>query len=156
MESTHKADYGKFVLSAGKFYGDAEKDKGEIVLSSLMLKASCSGFNAHFVSKFIKSLNDASGILCCSNMHQSLKKTNLSNSMIRVSFVLIYIFYIYYCKVKDIFNACVVFLGHCGVFSPLNMKRDQFTLDCICITLFIFRLHTLRLGQFEPRIKRIV
>lgn len=29
MESKHKSDYGKFVLSAGKFYGDAEKDKGE-------------------------------------------------------------------------------------------------------------------------------
>lgn len=28
-ESKHKSDYGKFVLSAGKFYGDAEKDKGE-------------------------------------------------------------------------------------------------------------------------------
>jgi len=29
MESKHKSDYGQFVLSAGKFYGDAEKDKGE-------------------------------------------------------------------------------------------------------------------------------
>ncbi|KAK3566324.1 hypothetical protein QTP86_032356 [Hemibagrus guttatus] len=28
LESAHKSDYGKFVLSAGKFYGDAEKDKG--------------------------------------------------------------------------------------------------------------------------------
>uniref|UniRef100_A0A8C1NV47 Calreticulin n=1 Tax=Cyprinus carpio TaxID=7962 RepID=A0A8C1NV47_CYPCA len=28
VESKHKSDYGKFVLSAGKFYGDAEKDKG--------------------------------------------------------------------------------------------------------------------------------
>ncbi|KAK7145764.1 hypothetical protein R3I93_013483 [Phoxinus phoxinus] len=28
MESKHKSDYGQFVLSAGKFYGDAEKDKG--------------------------------------------------------------------------------------------------------------------------------
>lgn len=28
-ESKHKSDYGKFVLTAGKFYGDAEKDKGE-------------------------------------------------------------------------------------------------------------------------------
>uniref|UniRef100_A0A3B4WP34 Calreticulin n=1 Tax=Seriola lalandi dorsalis TaxID=1841481 RepID=A0A3B4WP34_SERLL len=27
-ESKHKSDYGKFVLTAGKFYGDAEKDKG--------------------------------------------------------------------------------------------------------------------------------
>ena len=29
VESKHKTDYGKFVLTAGKFYGDAEKDKGE-------------------------------------------------------------------------------------------------------------------------------
>lgn len=28
VESKHKSDYGKWVLSAGKFYGDAEKDKG--------------------------------------------------------------------------------------------------------------------------------
>ncbi|KAG7266267.1 hypothetical protein CRUP_005882 [Coryphaenoides rupestris] len=28
VESKHKSDYGKFVLSAGKFHGDAEKDKG--------------------------------------------------------------------------------------------------------------------------------
>ncbi|XP_041126507.1 calreticulin-like [Polyodon spathula] len=28
VESKHKSDYGKFVLTAGKFYGDAEKDKG--------------------------------------------------------------------------------------------------------------------------------
>ncbi|XP_077463036.1 calreticulin [Stigmatopora argus] len=27
-ESKHKTDYGNFVLTAGKFYGDAEKDKG--------------------------------------------------------------------------------------------------------------------------------
>lgn len=29
VESKHKPDYGRFVLTAGKFYGDAEKDKGE-------------------------------------------------------------------------------------------------------------------------------
>lgn len=29
VESKHKSDYGRFVLTAGKFYGDAEKDKGE-------------------------------------------------------------------------------------------------------------------------------
>ena len=30
VESTSKgAEQGKFVLSAGKFYGDAEKDKGK-------------------------------------------------------------------------------------------------------------------------------
>ncbi|XP_078540879.1 calreticulin [Lissotriton helveticus] len=28
VESKHKSDYGKFKLNAGKFYGDAEKDKG--------------------------------------------------------------------------------------------------------------------------------
>ncbi|XP_071384082.1 calreticulin [Centroberyx affinis] len=28
VESKHKSDYGQFVLTAGKFYGDAEKDKG--------------------------------------------------------------------------------------------------------------------------------
>ena len=26
--SEHKSDYGKFEWTAGKFYGDAEKDKG--------------------------------------------------------------------------------------------------------------------------------
>lgn len=29
VESKHKSDYGMLVLSAGKFYGDAEADKGE-------------------------------------------------------------------------------------------------------------------------------
>lgn len=29
VESKHKSDYGKLILTAGKFYGDAEKDKGE-------------------------------------------------------------------------------------------------------------------------------
>lgn len=29
IESKHKSDFGKFVLSAGKFYGDLEKDKGK-------------------------------------------------------------------------------------------------------------------------------
>ena len=28
MKSTHKSDYGEFKWTAGKFYGDAEKDKG--------------------------------------------------------------------------------------------------------------------------------
>ncbi|NWI24243.1 CALR protein, partial [Sula dactylatra] len=28
VESKHKPDYGRFVLTAGKFYGDSEKDKG--------------------------------------------------------------------------------------------------------------------------------
>lgn len=30
VESKHKSDLGKFKLSAGKFYGDAEKDKGRV------------------------------------------------------------------------------------------------------------------------------
>ena len=29
VQSKHKSDYGKFEWTAGKFYGDAEKDKGE-------------------------------------------------------------------------------------------------------------------------------
>jgi len=29
VQSTKRSDYGAFKLSAGKFYGDAEKDKGE-------------------------------------------------------------------------------------------------------------------------------
>jgi len=28
VQSKHKSDYGDFILTAGKFYGDAEKDKG--------------------------------------------------------------------------------------------------------------------------------
>uniref|UniRef100_A0A8C7YC49 Calreticulin n=1 Tax=Oryzias sinensis TaxID=183150 RepID=A0A8C7YC49_9TELE len=28
IESKHKSDYGQFVLTEGKFYGDGEKDKG--------------------------------------------------------------------------------------------------------------------------------
>lgn len=28
MESKHKSDYGQWKLSAGKFYGDAEANKG--------------------------------------------------------------------------------------------------------------------------------
>lgn len=29
IESKHKSDFGKFILSSGKFYGDQEKDKGK-------------------------------------------------------------------------------------------------------------------------------
>ena len=29
VESTHKSDQGKFKWSAGKFYNDADKDKGK-------------------------------------------------------------------------------------------------------------------------------
>lgn len=28
LPSKHKSDYGEFKLTAGNFYGDAEKDKG--------------------------------------------------------------------------------------------------------------------------------
>ena len=37
MQSQHSSDYGKFVWTAGKFYGDPEKDKGMFVA----LIASC-------------------------------------------------------------------------------------------------------------------
>lgn len=29
VNSEHKSDYGEFKLTAGNFYGDAEKDKGK-------------------------------------------------------------------------------------------------------------------------------
>ena len=29
VQSTHKSDYGAFKWTAGKFYGDEEKDKGK-------------------------------------------------------------------------------------------------------------------------------
>lgn len=35
VESKHKSDYGQWKLSAGKFYGDAELDKGEVSFSSI-------------------------------------------------------------------------------------------------------------------------
>lgn len=37
VSSTHKgAEQGKFELSAGKFYGDAEKDKGKHMLKIVL------------------------------------------------------------------------------------------------------------------------
>lgn len=42
MSSKHKSDLGKFVWSAGKFYGDADKDKGGLV-TSLSIKNSVIG-----------------------------------------------------------------------------------------------------------------
>lgn len=33
VQSTHKSDYGKFKWTAGNFYGDAEKDKGEWIFN---------------------------------------------------------------------------------------------------------------------------
>ena len=35
VQSKHKDDYGVFEWTAGKFYGDAEKDKGECRVSSV-------------------------------------------------------------------------------------------------------------------------
>lgn len=35
IQSKHKSDYGEFKLTAGKFYGDAEEDKGESYLPEL-------------------------------------------------------------------------------------------------------------------------
>ena len=34
VQSTHKSDYGKFKWTAGKFYGDEEKDKGQLKITS--------------------------------------------------------------------------------------------------------------------------
>ena len=35
MQSKFKSDYGKFEWTAGKFYGDAEKDKGMDFVSEM-------------------------------------------------------------------------------------------------------------------------
>ncbi len=48
MESKHKSDYGKFVLTAGKFYGDAEKDKGKWRGYIVFTRCGCVG-NSHIV-----------------------------------------------------------------------------------------------------------
>lgn len=32
MNSKHKSDYGEWKLTAGNFYGDAEKDKGKVLI----------------------------------------------------------------------------------------------------------------------------
>lgn len=48
-ESKHKTDYGEFVLSAGKFYGDADKDKGEWIAHVNFGLGDEWMFNAHFV-----------------------------------------------------------------------------------------------------------
>lgn len=40
MESKHKSDYGQWKLSAGKFYGDAEADKGiQIIFSGWVVNS---------------------------------------------------------------------------------------------------------------------
>ncbi|XP_078733204.1 calreticulin-like [Lampetra fluviatilis] len=44
--SKHKSDYGKFVLSAGKFYGDAEKDKGLQTSQDARFYALSAGFDS--------------------------------------------------------------------------------------------------------------
>lgn len=38
MESKHKSDYGQWKVSAGKFYGDAELDKGEVSFCTAVLR----------------------------------------------------------------------------------------------------------------------
>ena len=37
VDSTHKSDYGEFKLTAGEFYGDAEKDKGSLAQCSVCI-----------------------------------------------------------------------------------------------------------------------
>lgn len=39
LESKHKSDYGQWKISAGKFYGDAELDKGEVLFSSIYIRS---------------------------------------------------------------------------------------------------------------------
>ncbi len=36
VDSEHKSDYGTFEWTAGKFYGDAEKDKGTYITTHLV------------------------------------------------------------------------------------------------------------------------
>lgn len=38
VESKSKPDYGKWQLSAGKFWGDPEKDKGKLHMTIIGLK----------------------------------------------------------------------------------------------------------------------
>ncbi|KAF3834834.1 hypothetical protein F7725_027392 [Dissostichus mawsoni] len=45
VESKHKSDYGQFVLTAGKFYGDAEQDKGLQTSQDARFYASSSRFD---------------------------------------------------------------------------------------------------------------
>jgi calreticulin len=62
VESTHKgADAGKFVLTAGKFYGDAEKDKGiqtsqdaKFYALSAEFKPFSNRYNMHWKRKQLK------------------------------------------------------------------------------------------------------
>lgn len=68
VDSTYKGgDQGKFEVDAGKFYGDAEKDKGELTLTRgwgmdgmLSLKGRCmvyntKGKNCKLISKNLSS-----------------------------------------------------------------------------------------------------
>ena len=55
IESKHKSDYGKFVLTAGEFYGDEELDKGEssfLYLSSLAVSFRPAGIQTSENAKF--------------------------------------------------------------------------------------------------------
>lgn len=50
IESKHKLDFGKFVLSAGKFYSDLDKDKGLQTSHNACLYALSAGFEP-FINK---------------------------------------------------------------------------------------------------------
>ena len=51
VESKHKSDLGKFKLTAGKFYGDAEKDKGMYFHS--IIQYTCTPCTAAHVSTLL-------------------------------------------------------------------------------------------------------
>jgi calreticulin len=51
ITSTKKSDYGKFKLSAGKFYGDAEKDKGIQTSQDARFYAVSSKFSEPFANE---------------------------------------------------------------------------------------------------------
>lgn len=61
MESKHKSDYGQFVLSAGKFYGDAEKDKGEWYFIYYMHEVTDTALLEFVVSSLFYALNNTRG-----------------------------------------------------------------------------------------------
>lgn len=56
MESKHKSDYGKFVLTAGKFYGDAEMNKGGWKGATLWLRGLSFQYK-RYIKQFWSSTN---------------------------------------------------------------------------------------------------
>ena len=71
VESKHKSDLGKFKLTAGKFYGDAEKDKGMYFHS--IIQYTCTPCTAAHVSTLLHFLLNSTGILTNTKMvHCSL------------------------------------------------------------------------------------